>query len=269
MDENSPLAAAADRVREAYVAGDAIRCGVEHHNFAADLSACDAPAGVVLAHLVASAAILYQMNSPVLSRVLGNLARFPLEGESPSLDDVRLVVEETPGVTFASLIEDLPRRAGGAQSAIAEIWRLAREAAKQSPEASAHLPLAISQALASGDRDQLLAAMERLGPSEMEQTMRRLHEAGIVDEQALATLQALRALGALVQLVAAATLDPARDRSTIERALADMEKSGWNLRQAIHRLWQGERDREALTTDLAGHEASLILRALDLIEKAS
>jgi len=265
MSESSPLAAAADRLRAAYISGDPIRCGVEHHNFAADVSAYDGPAGVVISHLVASAAILYQLKSPVLERVLGNLARFPLEGEAPPLDDVRLVVEETPGVTFLSLLETLPTRAAGGQSAIGEVWRLAREGRRQ---AGSPLPPAVSAALANGDRAELLAAIEQLAPDEMEQTMRLLHDEGIVDAQSLANLQALRALGALVQLVAAATLDPDRDRTTLEKALADLEQGGWRLRSAIHRLWEGERDRDALTAELAGHEAALVLRALELVNRS-
>jgi hypothetical protein len=49
--------------------------------------------------------------------------------------------------------------------------------------------------------------------------------------------------------------------------LPQLEKNGWKLDNAVHRIWAGERDVVALTAGLDPYDVQLVRRALQLISQ--
>jgi len=58
-------------------------------------------------------------------------------------------------------------------------------------------------------------------------------------------------------------------KNRINRDLARLEQHNWRLTEAAHRIWDGERDAEALTAGLDSNSARLVERVLELLEESS
>ena len=72
----------------------------------------------------------------------------------------------------------------------------------------------------------------------------------------------------LLQAIAAAASDETCvPRSS--RCWPNLQESGWMLTDAVHRIWAGERDAEALTAGLDEQDAALVARILEIIEKGA
>ena len=87
--------------------------------------------------------------------------------------------------------------------------------------------------------------------------VQRLREAGLISGSAGPDMtQVLHQFEPLLQGIAAAVKDEGL-RAEIEPILAELEQKGWRLTEAVHRIWAGERDAEALTAGLddARHRA--------------
>jgi tetratricopeptide (TPR) repeat protein len=69
----------------------------------------------------------------------------------------------------------------------------------------------------------------------------------------------------LIATIVAATRGEVQVRAQVEAALPQWEDHGWHIRSAVERIWAGERDWRALTTDLGGEEALLILLVLEAL----
>ena len=78
--------------------------------------------------------------------------------------------------------------------------------------------------------------------------------------------QVLQQFEPLLQGIAAAVKDEGL-RAQIEPVLANLEQNGWRLTEAVHRIWAGERDAEALTAGIDGNSAQLVRRVLELLEQ--
>ncbi len=78
--------------------------------------------------------------------------------------------------------------------------------------------------------------------------------------------QVLQEFEPLLQGIAAAVNDEGL-RAEIEPQLAQGEEKGRRLTEAVHRIWAGEREAEALTAGIDGNSAQLVRRVLELLEQ--
>ena len=75
----------------------------------------------------------------------------------------------------------------------------------------------------------------------------------------------LQQLEPVLQRIAAAAEDESR-RAQREPALALLEKKGFRLSDAVHRIWSGDRDAMVLTAGLDEQESVLIRRVLNILD---
>lgn len=103
----------ADALRLAYLAGNPVVIGMQHHDFAALHSRVDCGSPRIWAHYLASALIAFRIGHRTLDDEIGALARFAFAHGLPerrSFDDICALVEETEGVRFRDLYAGLPPR---------------------------------------------------------------------------------------------------------------------------------------------------------------
>ncbi len=81
--------------------------------------------------------------------------------------------------------------------------------------------------------------------------------------------QVLRNFASVLQGIAAVARGDDSARAEIESTLPQLEEKGWKLTGAVHRIWDGERDAEALSTGIDANSARLVERVLELIELPS
>jgi len=74
--------------------------------------------------------------------------------------------------------------------------------------------------------------------------------------------------GSLIATIVVATRGDEQARVQVEDILSQLEDQGRHIRSAIEHIWAGERDWRALTTDLNGPEALLILLVLEALEES-
>ncbi len=75
-------------------------------------------------------------------------------------------------------------------------------------------------------------------------------------------------LDLLIEKIVAVAAGDATQRPPAEAILQRMTQQGWNLAPAVQRLWEGERQVEALVAGLDAQEEDIILEALDLLSLA-
>jgi hypothetical protein len=73
----------------------------------------------------------------------------------------------------------------------------------------------------------------------------------------------------LIMLIAAGAQGNDQARAAVENILPAVEEQGWQIANATHRIWAGERDWQALAEGLDRDTALLILRILEIIEEAN
>ena len=113
----------------------------------------------------------------------------------------------------------------------------------------------------------LNAALAELPEAEADALVQRLREAGLIQSPAGPDLtQVLHEFEPLLQDIAAAVNDEEL-RAEVEPELADLEQEGWRLTEAVHRIWAGEQDAEALTAGLAEPDTALVRRVLELLNQ--
>jgi CHAT domain/AAA domain len=69
----------------------------------------------------------------------------------------------------------------------------------------------------------------------------------------------------LQAIAAAAPSEDAAQRHEIEQVLTELEAQGWHLKEAVERLWAGERDAGLLTEGLDAQDSALIAQVLELL----
>jgi hypothetical protein len=72
-------------------------------------------------------------------------------------------------------------------------------------------------------------------------------------------------LQSLARAIATVARGEITERSEIEDILTEMETNGWQLKEAIERIWAGERDALALTKELDEPETNLVKYILGII----
>lgn len=263
-------------LRYSYQAGDPEDCAIGHNNLAGHLAEAGGEIDVSLAHWLAAAAIDFQAESGLLLSRIHNLARAPLPPDPPPFEGVVAVVERLDGVRFRDLYETLPRRAPDGDAVLAEVWKLVEqeraapeERRRRAEEALASAPAPVREAIEANDPEALNAALRSLPPEEAEEVLERLREAGVLGEAVESAPdmdRALRELDPFLRSVAAVARGEEEPRERVEEALPKFEEKGWHLTEPVRRIWEGERDPEALTEGLDAQDSRVVRRILELID---
>jgi len=68
----------------------------------------------------------------------------------------------------------------------------------------------------------------------------------------------------LLQMIALGAIDPS-EREAVERRLPELESHGWRVTSAVHRLWEGERNTEALSNGIDEYSKAFVTRMVELV----
>ena len=134
------------------------------------------------------------------------------------------------------------------------------------PELLANLPPAVRGALERGDVVAIQFAIDALPLADQQVVYDRLVEAGVVSPpSADSAEEALAQFAPLLEDIAAIARGEPVDKVEVDLALADLERKGWRISQAVAQIWQGERRKAALFNGLDAVDTRLVQRVLDLI----
>jgi hypothetical protein len=260
-------------LRYKYQAGQPEDCAISHNNLAEYLQRQDADAATVLAHRLAAATLRIQIQSGLLPTTVSNLANSQLPPAPPSFAEVVAEVESIEGVRFAALFERLPHTTPDGDAAIAAVWQLVAEekgrregATSQRAAVLDAMPAPIRAAIECGDTTALAAALDELPSDQSEAIVQQLQDAGIIGTSSRPDMQqVLENFSPLLQGIAAVARGEQDLRDQIEAALPQLEQNGWQLTDAVHRIWAGQRDPDSLTANVDSNSAQLIRHILDLL----
>ena len=136
----------------------------------------------------------------------------------------------------------------------------------------ASLPAAIREALAKGDQAAFEQALEALPAEEQQAVMEALaflqarqEEEGEEESDVPGGDDVVEQFEPLLRAIAAVAMGDATRRGEIEVVLADLEGKGWHLKEAVRRVWEGERDAGELTRGLDEQDSAVVLRVLEII----
>ncbi len=90
-------------------------------------------------------------------------------------------------------------------------------------------------------------------PEESQAIVQQLQAAGLIgvpEPSGPDMNQVLQNFAPLLEAIAAVARGDDGPREQIEAVLPQLEQNGWQLTDAVHRLWAGERDPEALTAGM-------------------
>jgi len=134
-----------------------------------------------------------------------------------------------------------------------------------------YLPPALRDALERADEAAFERAFNDLSPEEqraIESTIDLLQaqqsESQEEVSEAFDTTGMLQQFEPLLQRIAVAVRDTSW-RSETEKWLIDLEMKGWDLKDAVLRLWEGERDATVLAAGLDEQDAALMQRVLGIM----
>ena len=130
------------------------------------------------------------------------------------------------------------------------------------------MPSGVRAAIDANDVEALQTALSELPPAQALAMVRQLREAGLIgggEESGPDMARVLRDFDPLLRGISAVANGEDESRAEIEAALSQLEGKGWQLADAAHHIWQGERDGEALTAGLDDQDAQVIRRVLELI----
>jgi hypothetical protein len=131
------------------------------------------------------------------------------------------------------------------------------------------LPQAVVDALEREDVAGLEGALQELPPQVAQAVLDRLAQAGVIQLQTAAEKlsldKAMERFEPLLHLIANVALGLAEPSAELEALFPELEADGWAITLPVMRIWQGERDRAALTSGLDGNSARLVHRILDLV----
>jgi len=111
-----------------YQTGRPEDCASSHQNMSTHLQNLGLDNHLILAHRLAAAVIWLQTGSGQFKLAKRNLTRIDCPAQPPRFDDIVSVVEQTEGVRFRALFEQLPRRFPDGDATLAEIWRILGQA---------------------------------------------------------------------------------------------------------------------------------------------
>jgi len=252
----------------AYQAGNPDSCALSHSNLSHYLRGTARPALDWLAHRLAGALIRLQIGAGTSDLVLTDLSARP-----PSFDEIVDTVEEVEGIHFRDLFNSLPKTYPDGDTALAAL--LEKEANPWRPQdgnrfdaALAGSPPSVRAAIEKHDPKTLVEALDALPDKERAIVVTQLQQIGLIDADGLPSVEViLHHFAPLLKSIAAVATGKAskRVKKRVEEELDTMEEHGWHLRDAVHRIWAGERDAEALTAGLDEQHAALVRRILELI----
>jgi hypothetical protein len=221
--------------------------------------------------------ICYQTQSGTFATTLNNLANSDLPPAPPAFAAVVATIEQIEGVRFAVLFERLPRTAPDGDAAIAAVWKLATEEKRRCAEREkkqdavlASLPESVRAAFELEGEEfsaALKAALAELPEEEADAVLQQLRDADLIGGSTGPDMEkVLTEYGPLLEGIAAAVTNTDL-RSQIEEMLPKLEENGWELTDAVHRIWAGERDAAALTAGIDGNSAQMVNHILESIEQ--
>jgi tetratricopeptide (TPR) repeat protein len=260
-----------------YQAGRPEDCAISHHNLANYLERQGTDPATVLAHRLAAAVIYFQTHSGSLTTIVRNLANSDLPPSSPTFNEVAQSVESIEGLRFRALFESLPRTASDGDAAIAAVWQMVTDEKRRGVEQRqtrdavlASAPAAVRSAFELEGDDfnaALRAALADLPETEAAALLERLRAAGLVGHSAGPDMtQVLEQFEPLLQAIALA-VEEQDSRAEVDSTIAEMERNGWRLSEAAHRIWAGERDDVALTAGLDEQDTPLVRRVLEILKQ--
>jgi hypothetical protein len=258
-----------------YQVSEPFYCAGGHHNLANYLEDQGADPATVLAQRMAGAVINLQIQSGELDNTVRNLANSMLPPAPPSFAEVAQRVQSIDGVRFQQLFETLPRTVPDGDAAIAAVWQMVADEKARCHERKQRQAAVLASAPATvraafeleGDEfgAAFEAALAELNPVEAVALRKRLREADLIEGSGGPNLtEVLQRFEPLLQGIAAAVDDEGL-RAEIEPVLEQVEQQGWRLTAAVHGIWNGERDAEALTAGLDEQDSALIRRLLDML----
>ena len=266
-----------------YQAGQPEDCAISHNNLANYLERQAADPATVLAHRLAAGAIRVQIQFRSACDRACTTSPTPT-----SLPRRRLLrrwwrgSRRLEGVRFAALFEHLPRTAPDGDAALAAVWQLVAEE-RSRKDAKTQRNEAVRSAVTSllaartagrvrvGRRVEVAAALAQLSPEQQQALMEQMQSAmqqarliGVPEPSGPDMNQVLQNFAPLLEAIAAVARGDDGPREQIEAMLPQLEQNGWQLTDAVHRLWAGERDPEALTAGIDPNSAHLIRHLLAL-----
>jgi hypothetical protein len=128
------------------------------------------------------------------------------------------------------------------------------------------LPEELRLAVVNHDAPTLLRSLRALPPHEAQAALDLLTDTGLLEGASAAELlYTLDEFTPMLHAIATViTCDPDL-RPQVEDFLASLEANGWNLRGAIQRLWEGERDADKLAKGLSQRETVLVQYVLEMV----
>ena len=81
--------------------------------------------------------------------------------------------------------------------------------------------------------------------------------------------EALDNLEPLLQAIADVARGNSQHRAEIEEVLQQLQQNGYEIAGAVRRIWEGERDANALTDGLDEQDSVLVRRVLEILEEHS
>lgn len=116
------------------------------------------------------------------------------------------------------------------------------------------MPPVLLEAVEKGDSIGLKQVVEMLSPEKQQAV-----------EQIFWSIRNSQQFKPLLRAIAEVAAGDRTRQHQIEADLDDLEKGGWHLKEAVERIWSGERDGANLTKELDRQDASVIHWVLEII----
>jgi hypothetical protein len=131
------------------------------------------------------------------------------------------------------------------------------------------LPPSLQQAMMNDDQEAFMAAINELSDEEQMAVTESLAEAGFFGHvgDGVDMNEVMTAFEPVLIAISEVAKGGVADgvRAEVEQELAYMEENDVHIREAVHRIWAGERDAEKLISELDSIDAQLVERILYLI----
>jgi hypothetical protein len=136
----------------------------------------------------------------------------------------------------------------------------------------ASLPEPVRVALEQRDGEALQRALEALSPDQQQAVLAALQplmqQSGGAASEEQGIAQALEQLAPLLQAIAAIAAGDTSQQQAVEEELTRLEEKDFHLREAVQRIWAGERDAAALCEGIDAIDSALVRRVLEVLAGA-
>ena len=261
-------------LRYLYLGAEPEDCARTHDKFAVCAQRTGSSAEEVVSHHLAAAVIRFQTGSGAVTRSRRNLVLSALPVDPLAFEEIAARVERIEGVRFRALFEALPHRAPDGDSAIAAVWEEVAEArallqhertrSEVLRELLSGLSTELAEAFEAHDAGRTRAALDALPPESRQEALALLAGAGF-EWQGPDLDEVVRRFEPLLRDLARVARGDEEPRTRIDAVLAELEENGRHLTGAVHRIWAGERDGDALTAGLDEKDSALVRHLLELL----